>query len=312
MNTVENRYDFVYLFDCQDGNPNGDPDSDNNPRVDAETFQGLVSDVCLKRKIRDYVYQQQQEGDGVKKGYDVFVKSGSTLESHQKQPFEDLQGEITPKGKDTKAGDVKRARDWMCEHFFDIRAFGAVMSTTEFNCGQVRGPVQITFSRSIDRIFTTEHTISRQAFTGEKDVKAGATGTFGRKHTVAYGLYRMLGFVNAVFAKQTAFSEDDLQLLWKALENMFSIDQSAARGFMSSRGLFVFKHNSALGEAPAHRLFDLVTTKLKEDVVSPRKFTDYEPITVDKSKIPAGITLIMPFSEGKTLHVPRASAASVA
>jgi CRISPR-associated protein Csd2 len=296
MSSVENRYDFVYFFDCQDGNPNGDPDSDNSPRVDPETFQGLISDVCLKRKIRDYVYQRQQDGDGVKKGYDVFVQAGSTLESRQRQPFEHLKGEITPKGKDTKADDVKRARAWMCENFFDIRSFGAVMSTTEFNCGQVRGPVQITFSRSLDRVFTTEHTISRQAFTGEKDVKAGATGTFGRKHTVAYGLYRTQGFINPVFARQTGFSEEDLRLLWKALENMFSIDQSAARGFMSPRGLFVFKHNSALGEAPAHRLFDLVATKLKQDVVSPRKFSDYEPIVVDESKLPAGVELILPFS----------------
>jgi CRISPR-associated protein Csd2 len=296
MSTVENRYDFVYFFDCQDGNPNGDPDSDNSPRVDPETSQGLISDVCLKRKIRDYVYQRQQEGGHQKKGYDVFVLAGNTLESRQRQPFDHLNGEIAAKGKDTKPDDVKRARDWMCENFFDIRAFGAVMSTTEYNCGQVRGPVQITFSRSLDRVFTTEHTISRQAFTGERDVKPGATGTFGRKHTVAYGLYRTQGFINPVFAKQTGFSNDDLQLLWKALENMFSIDQSAARGFMSPRGLFVFKHNSALGEAPAHRLFDLVSTKLQDGVVSPRKFTDYEPISVDSSKLPSGVELVMPFA----------------
>ena len=296
MTAVENRYDFVYFFDCQDGNPNGDPDSDNSPRVDPETFQGLISDVCLKRKIRDYVYQRQQEGDKIKKGYDVYVLAGNTLESRQSQPFEHLKGEITADAKDTKAEDVDRARDWMCANFFDIRAFGAVMSTTKFNCGQVRGPVQLTFSRSVDRIFTTEHTISRQAFTGEKDVKAGATGTFGRKHTIAYGLYRAHGFINPVFAKKTGFAEGDLQLLWKALENMFSNDHSAARGFMSPRGLFAFKHDSALGEAPAHRLFDLVTTKLKEGVVSPRKFEDYEPLSVDVSKIPAGVQLINPFA----------------
>ncbi len=210
-------------------------------------------------------------------------------------PFEHLKTEITPKGKDTKADDIKRARDWMCENFFDIRSFGAVMTTTEFNCGQVRGPVQLTFARSIDRVFTTEHTISRQAFTGEKDIKSG-TGTFGRKHTVAYGLYRAHGFVNPVFAKQTGFSEDDLKLLWKALENMFSIDRSAARGLMSPRELFVFKHNSALGEAPAHKLFDLVTTKLKEGVVSPRKYSDYEPPVVDQSKLPKGVELVTPFA----------------
>ncbi len=295
MSTVENRYDFVYFFDCQDGNPNGDPDSDNSPRVDPETFQGLISDVCLKRKLRNYVYQRQQGKDGIKKGYDLFVQAGHTLESRQRLPFEHLKGEITAKKNETKAEDVKKARDWMCANFFDIRAFGAVMSTTDFNCGQVRGPVQITFSRSLDRVFTTEHTISRQAFTGEKDIKPGATGTFGRKHTIAYGLYRTHGFVNAAFAKQSGFSDEDLQLLWKALENMFSIDQSAARGFMSPRALFVFQHDSALGEAPAHRLFDLVSTKLKDDVVSPRKFADYEPIVVDEAKIPAGVKLIMPF-----------------
>jgi CRISPR-associated protein Csd2 len=295
MSTVENRYDFVYFFDCQDGNPNGDPDSDNSPRADPETFQGLVSDVCLKRKIRDYVYQRQQEGGSVKKGYDVFVLAGNTLESRQRMPFDHLQGGITAKGKDTKADDIKRARDWMCENFFDIRAFGAVMSTTEFNCGQVRGPVQITFSRSIDRVFTTEHTISRQAFTGEKDVKSG-TGTFGRKHTVAYGLYRAHGFINPVFAKQTGFSERDLDLLWIALENMFSIDRSAARGLMAPRELFVFKHDSALGEAPAHKLFDQVSVKLKEGVVSPRKYSDYEPPALDESKLPKGVELLTPFA----------------
>ncbi len=295
MGTVNNRYDFVYLFDCTDGNPNGDPDSDNSPRVDPETFQGLISDVCLKRKIRDYVYQRQQTAEGVKRGYDVFVLAGNTLESRQRMPFDHLKGELTPKGKETKAEDVRRARDWMCENFFDVRAFGAVMSTTEFNCGQVRGPVQLTFSRSVDRVFLTEHTISRQAFTGEKDIKAGATGTFGRKHTLAYGLYVAHGFVNPVFAKQTGFSEDDLSLLWRALENMFSIDRSAARGLMSPRGLYVFKHDSALGEAPAHRLFDLVAPRLKEGVVSPRKFGDYERIEVDSSKLPSGVELITPF-----------------
>jgi len=294
MSIVENRYDFVYLFDCQDGNPNGDPDSDNSPRVDPETSQGLVSDVCLKRKIRDYVYQRQQENDKVKKGYDVFVLAGNTLESRQRQPFDHLKGEITAKGKDTKNNDIAKARDWMCENFFDIRAFGAVMTTTDFNCGQVRGPVQLTFSRSIDPVFTTEHTISRQAFTGEKDIKSG-TGTFGRKHTVAYGLYRAQGFINPVFAKQTGFSENDLELLWQALENMFGIDRSAARGLMAARDLFVFKHKSALGEAPAHKLFDLVNPKLKEGVVSPRKYTDYEVPVLDESKLPTGVQLLTPF-----------------
>ncbi len=295
MSTVENRYDFVYFFDCQDGNPNGDPDTDNSPRVDSETTQGLVSDVCLKRKIRDYVYQKQQSNGVIKKGYDVFVLAGNTLESRQQMPFHHLGAEISADADKTKPEDILRARNWMCENFFDIRSFGAVMSTTKYNCGQVRGPVQVTFSRSLDPIFATEHTITRQAFTGKKDIKSG-TGTFGRKHTLAYGLYRTHGFINPVFAKQTGFSDDDLQLLWKALENMFGIDHSAARGFMSPRGLFVFKHDSALGEAPAHRLFDLVTVKLKDGVVSPRNFSDYETPSVDSSKLPAGVQLITPFA----------------
>ena len=292
MSAIENRYDFVYFFDCTDGNPNGDPDSDNSPRIDPETFQGLVSDVCLKRKIRDYVYQSKQENGAPVKGYDVFVLAGNTLESRQRQPFEHLKGEITADGKDTKPADVNKARDWMCQNFFDIRTFGAVMSTTSFNCGQVRGPLQLTFSRSVDRIFTTEHTISRQAFTGEKDIKAGSTGTFGRKHTVAYGLYRTHGFLNPVFAKQTGFSRDDLDLVWKALANMFDIDRSAARGLMAARRLFVFKHNSALGEAPAHKLFESVKAKLRDGIVAPRSIDDYEISGPDTASLPSGVELL--------------------
>lgn len=295
MKIVENRYDFVYFFDCQDGNPNGDPDADNSPRFDPETFQGLVSDVCLKRKIRDYVYQKSQENGSISKGYDVFVLAGNTLESRQKLPFEHLRGEITAKGKDTKSEDIRKARAWMCENFFDIRAFGAVMSTTDFNCGQVRGPVQLTFARSIDRVFTTEHTISRQAFTGEKDIKSG-TGTFGRKHTVAYGLYRAHGFINPVFAKQTGFSESDLELLWQALGNMFDLDHSAARGLMAARGLFVFKHRSSLGEAPAQQLFELVWARLKEGVVNPRSFQDYLVSAPAVTVLPQGVELLTPLA----------------
>lgn len=292
MSIVQRRYDFVYLFDCQDGNPNGDPDSDNSPRFDPETFQGLVSDVCLKRKIRDYVFQSQIEDERPKRGFDVFILSGNTLESRQKMPYDHL--EIKAAGSKTTPSDIDKARAWMCENFFDIRAFGAVMSTTEFNCGQVRGPVQITFSRSIDRVFTTEHTISRQAFTGEKDVKAG-TGTFGRKHTVAYGLYRTHGFVNPVFAKQTGFSSGDLELLWKALGNMFDLDHSAARGLMSARGLYVFEHESALGQAPAQRLFDLIAVRKNDGVVSPRAFSDYT-VTVREEALPPGVRLLQPLA----------------
>lgn len=293
MSTIENRYDFVYYFDCQDGNPNGDPDSDNSPRFDPETFQGLVTDVCLKRKVRDYVYQSKQENGEAQHGYDIFVRSGHTLESNQRKPYDHLKGEITAAGSKTKATDVAKARDWMCENFFDVRAFGAVMSTTDFNCGQVRGPVQITFARSVDRVFSTEHTITRQAFTGEKDVKGG-TGTFGKKHTVAYGLYRAHGFINPAFARQTRFNEEDLTLLWKSLGNMFDLDHSAARGLMSARELFVFKHRSALGEAPAHRLFELVNAELRDGIEAPRSYQDYALTAPDRSQLPDGVELLLP------------------
>lgn len=294
MSTIQNRYDFVLLFDCQDGNPNGDPDSDNSPRFDPETFQGLVTDVCLKRKIRDYVFHRQQNDGTQKKGYEIFVQSGHTLESKQRLPFEVGALKLTPAKEKTAADDVTKARAWMCEHFFDVRAFGAVMSTTQFNCGQVRGPVQVTFARSIDRIFSTEHTITRQAFTGEKDVKPGATGTMGRKHTVAYGLYRAHGFINAMFARQTGFSTEDLDLLWIALANMFDIDRSAARGLMTTRGLFVFEHESALGDAPAHVLFDSVKVHLRDGVVSPRSINDYSIVEPSPESLPKGIKLHCP------------------
>jgi len=294
MPAIENRYDFVYLFDCQDGNPNGDPDSDNSPRFDPETFQGLVSDVCLKRKIRDYVrYAKTTAEDTSEAGYGIFVLSGNTLESRQRQPFEQLTGEdkIEAKGKDTKPTDIEKARQWMCKNFFDVRAFGAVMSTTDFNCGQVRGPVQITFARSIDRILPTEHTISRQAFTGEKDIRSG-TGTLGRKHTIPYGLYLGHGYINPVFAAKTGFSEVDLTLLWKSLANLFELDRSAARGTMSARGLYIFKHESKLGDAQAQGLFDRIKIEKKPGVESPRAFTDYTVTPPDPSTLPKGITLI--------------------
>jgi len=292
MSTIENRYDFVFLFDCQDGNPNGDPDSDNSPRFDPETFHGLVSDVCLKRKIRDYVRYAKSAGDKAEPGYGIFVLSGNTLESNQRQPFEQLTGEdkIEAKGKDTKPPDIEKARQWMCKNFFDVRAFGAVMSTTEFNCGQVRGPVQITFARSIDRILPTEHTISRQAFTGEKDIKSG-TGTLGRKHTIPYGLYLAHGYINPVFAAKTGFNEDDLKLLWKALANLFEMDRSAARGTMSARGLYIFKHENKLGNAQAQRLFESIKVEKKPDVENPRAFTDYTVTLSDPGSLPEGVTL---------------------
>ena len=293
MNTypvVNRRYDFVYLFDCQDGNPNGDPDFDNTPRFDPESFQGLVSDVCLKRKIRDYVSVAKSLTGTVETGYEIFVMSGHTLESRQRMPYDNLTME--PDSKDR--GKIETARRFMCENFFDVRAFGAVMSTTEFQCGQVRGPVQITFSRSIDRIFTTEQSITRVAYTKEakKLDKQGET-EMGRKHTLAYGLYRTHGFINAQFAAKTGFHEADLELLWKALGNMFDLDRSAARGLMTARGLYVFRHQSGLGEAPAHKLFERIQVKAKDGIESPRSFADYT-IDVNADALPAGVDLLSP------------------
>ncbi len=289
---VNNRYDFVYLFDCQDGNPNGDPDFDNTPRFDPETFQGLVSDVCLKRKIRDYVSAAKSADGKVEHGYDIFVQSGHALESRQRMPYDNLK--LTPETKDRN--EIAKARSWMCQNFFDVRAFGAVMSTTDYNCGQVRGPVQITFARSINRIFSTEHCITRVTYTTEeKTAGTAATTEMGRKHTVAYGLYRTYGFVNPAFARQTGFTNADLALLWRALAGMFELDRSAARGMMAPRGLYVFRHESALGNAPAHVLFDRVLVSKKDGVEAPRSFTDYQ-VTVEDSSLPPGITLVRPLS----------------
>lgn len=284
---VTSRYDFVYLFDCQDGNPNGDPDFDNSPRFDPETFQGLVSDVCLKRKIRDYVALLKSSNGEVEPGYRIFVMSGPTLESQQKLPFDDLKIDAKSEDRDM----IAKARAWMCEKFFDVRAFGAVMSTKLYNCGQVRGPVQITFARSLDRINSTEHTITRVAFTKEEKAASAKGNTeIGRKHTIAYGLYCTHGFINAAFAAQTGFTEADLAVLWRALGNMFDMDRSAARGMMSPRGLYVFKHSSALGEAPAYKLFDRVKVTRNPGVESPHSFSDYS-VTVDDKDLPAGVTL---------------------
>ncbi len=293
---VGHRYDFVYLFDVRDGNPNGDPDMANTPRFDPETFQGLVSDVCLKRKIRDYVYASKTAGGKVEPGFDVFVLQGHSLESRQRLPFDhldELKGKAAANKTDPSA--ARTARDWMCRNFFDVRTFGAVMSTTEFNCGQVRGPVQITFARSVDRIFSTEHGITRQAHTTEKDQqeKGGATGagTMGNKHTVAYGLYRAHGFVNPHFATTTGFAEGDLEVLWQALTNMFDLDRSAARGEMACRGLWAFRHPTPLGVAPAHTLFERIQVRRKAGVEAPRTFSDYD-VKVDDRNVPDGIELV--------------------
>ena len=279
---IKNRYDFVYLFDVQDGNPNGDPDGDNAPRTDYETGQGLVTDVCLKRKVRNYV--QIKMGEDLQN--QIFVKEGAILNNEIKKAYKAL--DLKPKEKGKESNNKEKARQYMCEHYYDIRTFGAVMSTGD-NAGQVRGAVQLTFARSIDPVVTSEHTVSRIAVTDEKDKDKAST--FGRKATVPYGLYRAHGFISAALARETTFSEDDLALLWEALKNMFDLDRSAARGLMAARRLIVFKHKDDLGNAPAHKLFELVKVEAKDPSRPARSFSDYE-ITVDKSKLPEGVELL--------------------
>jgi len=279
---IKNRYDFVYLFDVQDGNPNGDPDGDNAPRTDYETGQGLVTDVCLKRKVRNYVQ--------IKMGEDqlnqIFVKEGAVLNNEIKKAYKAL--DLKPKEKGKESDNKDKARQYMCEHYYDIRTFGAVMSTGD-NAGQVRGAVQLTFARSIDPVMTSEHTVTRMAVTDEKD--KDKERTMGRKATVPYGLYRAHGFISAALARETTFSEDDLALLWEALKNMFDLDRSAARGLMAARRLIVFKHDSDLGNAPAHKLFERVKVEAKDPSRPARSFSDYE-ITIDKSNLHEGVELL--------------------
>jgi CRISPR-associated protein Csd2 len=275
---ITNRYDFVLLFDVADGNPNGDPDAGNLPRVDPETGEGIVTDVCLKRKIRNYV-ELLNEG---KPPHAIYVKEKAVLNREHMKGYEAL-------GKDPKkatADDVSAVRNYMCQNYYDVRTFGAVMST-EVNAGQVRGPVQLTFGRSIGPIVSLEHSITRMAVTNERDLEKERT--MGRKSTVPYGLYRTYGFVSAAQARDTGFSQDDLDLLWNALKEMFEHDRSAARGMMATRGLYVFEHASELGSAPAHRLFDRITVKREDG--SPRRFEDFE-VSVDEAEMPAGVTLM--------------------
>lgn len=283
---LQNRYEFVLLFDVKDGNPNGDPDAGNLPRTDAETGNGLVSDVCLKRKVRNFVALTQNG----KPDYDIYVTEKAVLNEKHSKAYSTLGLEIVAE-KVKKKGEferIEKARTWMCQNFFDIRTFGAVMSN-EVNCGQVRGPVQMTFARSVDAVFSSEHAITRMAVTNSTDLLKEKT--MGRKFTIPYGLYRENGFVNPFFADQTGFGEDDLKLLWDALKNMFDLDRSAARGLMASRKLIVFKHASKLGNAPASVLFDAVKIEKKAEIEVPRDFSDYS-VTIDKSKIPEGVEII--------------------
>ena len=280
MSDLKNRIDFVYIFDVQDGNPNGDPDAGNLPRVDAETGMGLVTDVCLKRKVRNYV----QVAKECAAGYDIFIKEKAVLNTLIDAAHE----EDTVK---TASDKTSAARDLMCKKYFDIRTFGAVMSTGK-NAGQVRGPIQFTFARSVDPIAAMEHSITRMAVTTEKEAEkqGGDNRTMGRKATVPYGLYVCHGFISANLAKQTGFSEEDLNLFWDALKNMFDVDRSATRGLMSAQKLIVFKHESVLGNAPANKLFDLVKIEKVCDG-APRKFEDYKVYEIEKDKLPAGVTV---------------------
>jgi CRISPR-associated protein Csd2 len=288
--TLNNRYDFVLLFDVKDGNPNGDPDAGNLPRVDAETGRGLVTDVSLKRKVRNFV--------GLTKGeqppFEIYIKEKAVLNNQNKRAYigigkaELLEGD----DKKRKGGDaVDEARQWMCRNFYDVRAFGAVMSTG-INCGQVRGPIQLTFARSIDPIVAQEHSITRMAVATEAEAEkqSGDNRTMGRKFTVPYGLYVAHGFVSAHLANQTGFSGEDLELLWQSLINMFEHDRSAARGEMSTRGLYVFKHDSQLGNASAYSLFERIQPKLKDGVAVPRSFEDYQ-VLVKEDTMPTGVSL---------------------
>ncbi len=287
---IENRYDFVLLFDVKDGNPNGDPDAGNLPRVDAETGRGLVTDVSLKRKVRNYVGIVKAE----QPPFEIYVKEKAILNDQHKRAYKAIGASDALKGDDKKrkGGDkVNEARAWMCKNFYDVRSFGAVMAMS-VNCGQVRGPVQLTFARSVDPIVAQEHSITRMAVTTEAEAEKqeGDNRTMGRKHTVPYGLYVAHGFVSSHLAAQTGFSDDDLMLLWEALTNMFEHDRSAARGEMATRGLYVFKHDSQLGNAPAHDLFARIQPKLKEGVIVPRDFDDYR-VSASKGDFPSGVTL---------------------
>lgn len=297
--SIEHRYDFVVLFDVKDGNPNGDPDAGNLPRVDAETGHGLVTDVSLKRKIRNYVSLK----NGDRPPFGIFIKEKSVLNRIIGQAYTSLGIDLSKPPADIKDGknrnnakgqgnEIERARQFMCQNFFDIRTFGAVMMTGA-NAGQVRGPVQLTFARSIDPVVALEHSITRVAVATEEeaDKQGGDNRTMGRKFTVPYGLYRAHGFVSASLANQTGFSNVDLELLWEALTEMFEQDRSAARGLMCTRKLFIFEHSSKMGDISAQKLFDAILIKRKDINKPPRDFDDYT-VSVDKDHIPKSVTLI--------------------
>ncbi len=285
MSAIANRYEFVYLFDVTNGNPNGDPDAGNLPRLDPETNQGLVTDVALKRKIRNYA-ALEKEGEP---GYTIYMQEKSVLNNQHKQAYTALGIESEAKKLPKDETKARELTAWMCKNFFDVRTFGAVM-TTEVNTGQVRGPVQIAFASSIDPVVPMEVSITRVAVTNERDMEKERT--MGRKYIVPYGLYRVHGFISAKLAERTGFSEDDLALLWRALTNLFEHDRSAARGEMAARKLIVFKHDHPMGNAPAHHLFEKVRvgrTDGQADTPA-RSFADYH-VSIDRDSMPAGVTL---------------------
>ena len=285
---IKNRYDFVILFDVENGNPNGDPDADNMPRIDPLTQRGLITDVCLKRKIRDYV-DTVKEGE---EGYRIYIKKFFSLNKNDEEGCESV-GILKKDLKKLKSAEKDKAiLNYMCNTFYDIRAFGAVMTTfAGMNSGQVRGPVQLTFAQSVEPVTAMDVGLTRVAQATESDLENKGTMTMGRKYVVPYGLYRCEGFVSANLArKTTGFSEEDLALLWQAIINMFELDRSAARGKMAVRELIVFKHDSEFGNAPAHKLFDLVKVTRKDDSGLPaRAYTDYE-VSVNEAALPAGVT----------------------
>lgn len=291
MDPIRHRYDFVYLFDVTNGNPNGDPDIGNLPRIDPLTGLGLVTDVCLKRKIRNYV--SMMHGD--RSPFEIYLKDRAIL-NQQHQRARDALGNSDggPDGSLWSSDSVEAAREWMCRNFYDVRTFGAVMSTG-VNCGQVRGPVQITFARSVDPVELVEHAMFRTAVVteAESERQRGVNRTLVRRAMVPYGLYRAHGFVSPHFAQQTGFSEADLELLWSALENLFEADRSASRGEMSAQGLYIFRHESRLGNAPAHALFRrIVVQRVNPDTLPPRRYEDYE-VRVDPQPLPLGVEMIV-------------------
>ena len=290
MGVIQNRYDFIILFDVENGNPNGDPDADNMPRIDPETGLGLVTDVCLKRKIRNYVETVKEDESRHK----IYIKEGIPLNKSDKSAYIALgidEKKVKDAKKENPSLDVQ-VRDFMCKNYYDIRTFGAVMTTfvkDSLNCGQVRGPVQLSFARSIDPVVQQEVTITRVAITTEKDAE-NKTTEMGHKFIVPYGLYQAEGYVSANLArKSTGFSEADLELLWEAIINMFEHDHSAARGKMAVRELIVFRHDSELGNAPSYKLFGLVSAAKKEEK-APRCYSDYE-VTIDEARLPEGVTI---------------------